>query len=55
MSTLDQIDELGGHFERKPIERPQQIQTQVYRLRRQHLYPPEVWAEMQAIWNGERE
>ena len=43
--------ELGGYFEQsKPMDEPGPIDAPVFRPRREDLWPPEVWAEMQAIY-----
>lgn len=55
-SFLDLADELGDMASMTPltpIERPQLIETAINYPSRQDLWPPEIWAEMEAIRRGE--
>lgn len=46
--------ELGDYFGAKPIEQPKPVETSVYQLRRKDLWPPDVLAEMAAIYEGKK-
>lgn len=45
--------QLGEKLGSDPIPEVQPINQNVWRFRRQDLWPAEVWEEMQRIWNDE--
>lgn len=53
-TEADRLGEMASLTKQKPIDRPKQIETPVFRCRRENVWPPEVWAEMQAIYAGEK-
>jgi len=56
MSVLPLARQLGEKLHiRGDIDKPEPIQRRVQRCTRQDAWPPEVWAEMQAIYRGERD
>ncbi len=56
-SFYDRADKLGrllgGGRSYPPIERAKPLDKPVAQFRRKDLWPPAVWAEMQAIQNGD--
>lgn len=53
-SFMDQARELEKLLGRPAsIPTPEPISTPLARCTRKDVWPPEVWAEMQAIWKGE--
>jgi hypothetical protein len=52
MPLARKLGEALGVSEQIPELEP--IPTYQFRPSRKHMWPPEVWAEMQAIYNGEK-
>ncbi len=54
-SIITLTNALGKKLDREPLPELPQVTTSVARMTRTDVWPADVIAEMQAIWNGERD
>jgi hypothetical protein len=47
--------QLGEKLSLEPIPELEQIAGNTFRCTRKDIWPPDVWEEMNRIWNGEQE
>lgn len=54
-SILGQVDDLGERLGAPKAERPQQVETRIFRPAKASVWPPHVLAEIRRIYSGEIE